>query len=131
MNPPPSQQAQTEPPLTIQRFLADSHSVVLLGDPGMGKSTITRYLAWSYAAAQRADELLHTMPSLPGDPLPLHIELRLFMEYWSLQHHELQRLGADDFLTYAALVCSSTHEDIRIDLDLFSHLDKIRCIVLR
>ena len=130
MNSPTSQQAQTEPPLTIQRFLADSHSVVLLGDPGMGKSTITRYLAWSHAAAQRANELLHTMPSLPGDPLPLHIELRLFMEYWSLQHHELQRLGADDFLTYTAMVCSSAHDDSRISVALFRHLLERRCMIL-
>jgi transcriptional regulator with XRE-family HTH domain len=130
MNSPTSQQAQTEPPLTIQHFLADSHSVVLLGDPGMGKSTITRYLAWSHAAAQRADELLHTMPSLPGDPLPLHIELRLFIEYWSLQHHELQQLGADDFLTYAAMVCSSAHDDSRISVALFRHLLERRCMIL-
>jgi transcriptional regulator with XRE-family HTH domain len=124
------QQSQTEPPLTILQFLADFHSVVLLGDPGMGKSTITRYLAWSHAAAQRADEQLHTMHRLLGDPLPLHIELRLFMEYWSLQHHELQQVSADDFLTYAAMVCSSAHDDMRISVALFRHLLERRCMIL-
>ncbi len=119
------QQAPTEPPLTILPFLADSQYVVLLGDPGMGKSTITRHLTWSHAAAQRADELLPT-----GNPLPLHIELRLFMEHWSLQHHELQQLGADDFLTYAALVCSSAHDDTRINVALFRHLLERRCMVV-
>ncbi len=127
---PTSQQAQTEPPLTILPFLADSHAVVLLGDPGMGKSTITRYLAWSHAAAQRADELLHTMLRLPGDPLPLHIELRLFMEYWNLQHHEIQQLGADDFLTYAAMVCSSAHDDSKVSVALFRHLLERRCMIM-
>src|SRR5260370_42065023 len=130
MNPPPSQQAQTEPPLTIQQFLADFHSVVLLGDPGMGKSTITRYLAWSHATAQRADELLPPLPNLPGDPLPLHIELRLFMEYWSLQYHELQQVSTDDFLTYAAMVCSSAHDDRRISVELSRHLLERRCMIL-
>ncbi len=122
---PTPQQAPTEPPLTILPFLADSQYVVLLGEPGMGKSTITRYLTWSHAAAQSADELLPT-----GNPLPLHIELRLFMEHWNLQHHELQHLGADDFLTYAALVCSSAHDDTRISVALFRLLLERRCMVV-
>lgn len=124
------QQAQTEPQLTILRLLADSRYVVLLGDPGMGKSTITHYLAWSYATAQRADKFLPTLPHLPGNPLPLHIELHLFMEYWSLQHHEIQQLGTDDFLTYAAAVCSSSHHDTRISAALFRHLLERRCMVV-
>ncbi len=124
------QQAKTEPSLTILPFLADSQYVILLGDPGMGKSTITRHLAWSHAALQRADELVSTIPHLSGNPLPLHIELRLFMEYWSLQHHEIQQLGVDDFLTYAALVCSSAYDDTRISVALFRHLLERRCMVV-
>ncbi|HKF36883.1 MAG TPA: NACHT domain-containing protein, partial [Ktedonobacteraceae bacterium] len=124
------QQAKTEPSLTILPFLADSQYVILLGDPGMGKSTITRHLAWSHAALQRADELLSTIPHLSGNPLPLHIELRLFMEYWSLQHREIQQLGADDFLTYAAMICSSAHDDTRISVALFKHLLERRCMVV-
>lgn len=119
------QQAPTEPPLTILPFLADSQYVVLLGDPGMGKSTITRYLTWRHAVAQRTDELLPT-----GNPLPLHIELRLFMEHWNLQHQELQQLGTDDFLMYAAMVCSSAHGDTRISAALFRHLLERRCMVV-
>ena len=110
------QQAQAEPPLTILQLLADFPYAILLGDPGMGKSTITRYLAWSHAAAQRTDEQLPIRPKRLGDPLPMHIELRLFMEHWSLQHHELQQLGTDDFLTYAAMAYSSAHDDASISV---------------
>jgi len=56
--------------------------------------------------------------------------LRLFMEYWSLQHHELQQVSTDDYLTYAAMVCSSAHDDTRISVALFRHLLERRCMIL-
>ncbi len=101
-NSPAPQQAGTEP-LTILPFLGDSHYAVLLGGPGMGKSTITRYLTWSHAAVQEAGEPLPPSSLLPGNPLPLHIELRLFMEHWRLQHNDIQQL----FLSGAVWLCCS------------------------
>ena len=56
--------------------------LVLLGEPGSGKSTITRYLAWSHAAANLSStsSSLSNIPLLPGNPLPLRIELRRLAE---------------------------------------------------
>src|SRR5260370_29915823 len=90
MNSPTPHHAKTDPPLTILPFLGDSHYAVLLGDPGMGKSTITRHLTWSHAAVQRASVPSPTMHYLPGNPLPLHIELRLFMEHCIFQNNDIQ-----------------------------------------
>ncbi len=129
-NSPTLQQAGTEPPVTILPFLGDSHYAVLLGGPGMGKSTITRHLTWSHAAVQRASVPLPTMPYLPGNPLPLHIELRLFIEHWGLQYNDIQQLRADDFLTYAAMVCSSAHDDTKVSVAMFRHLLERRCMVV-
>jgi hypothetical protein len=130
MNSPIPQQAKTEPPLTIPPFLGDSHYAVLLGDPGMGKSTITRHLTWSHAAVQRASIPSPTMPYLPGNPLPLHIELRLFMEHWRLQNNDIHQLHADDFLTYAAAVCSAALDDTKVSLHMFRQLLERRCMVV-
>src|SRR5712692_864219 len=130
MNSPTPQQAKTEPPLTILPFLGDSHYAVLLGDPGMGKSTITHHLTWSHAAVQRASVPSPTMPYLPGNPLPLHIELRLFMEHWRLQNNAIQQLRADDFLTYTAMVCSAALDDTKVSVPMFRHLLERRCMVV-
>src|SRR5258708_7666071 len=130
MNSPTPQQAKTEPPLTILPFLGDSHYAVLLGDPGMGKSTITRHLTWSHAAVQRASVPSPTMPYLPGNPLPLHIELRLFMEHWRLQNNDIRQLRADDFLTYAAAVCSAALDDTKVSVHMFRQLLERRCMVV-
>ncbi len=70
---------------SITSLLQSSPYVVLLGGPGSGKSTITRYLAWSHATAR----LLHRTPGnlslLSGKPVPLRIELHDFSEI-SAQH---------------------------------------------
>jgi hypothetical protein len=67
---------------SILALLKNSPYVVLLGGPGSGKSTITRYLAWSHAAARLPSNiaLLSNIPLLPGKPVPLRIELHDFSE---------------------------------------------------
>src|SRR6266487_3315943 len=65
---------------SITSLLQSSPYVVLLGGPGTGKSTVTRYLAWSHATAR----LLHRAPAnlslLSGKPVPLRIELHDFSD---------------------------------------------------
>lgn len=127
---PTPQQAGTESLTPILPFLSASHYAVLLGGPGMGKSTITRYLTWSHTVVQEAGEPLPPSSLLPGNPLPLHIELRLFMEHWRLQNNDIQQLRADDFLTYTAGVCSSALDDTKVSVHLFRQLLERRCMVV-
>jgi NACHT domain len=67
---------------SVLALLKNFPYVVLLGGPGSGKSTITRYLAWSHAAARLPSNtsLLSNVPLLPGKPVPLRIELHDFSE---------------------------------------------------
>jgi hypothetical protein len=67
---------------SILTLLKDFPYVVLLGGPGAGKSTITRYLAWIHAAARLPNNtaLLSNIALLPGKPVPLRTELHDFSE---------------------------------------------------
>jgi NACHT domain len=128
-NLPTPAQVKTEPPMTTVTFLQDSIYGVLLGGPGTGKSTITHYLAWSHATAQE-DNVIDRKPSLlPGNPLPLHIELRPFIEHWKLQDKDIEQLRYDDFLIYAAELCT-VEKDQRISTYMFRHLLERRRMVI-
>ncbi len=76
--------------------LEETPAVVLLGGPGSGKSTITRYLAWSYAQANISPTGSSQFPDclLPGNPIPLRIELRRFAE-------DRRQRPSYDFFSYA------------------------------
>ena len=57
---------------SIVEVLEQAPYLVLLGGPGSGKSTATRYLAWSHAAANQSNSTsLSNAPLLAGKPLPL------------------------------------------------------------
>ena len=62
-----------------------------------GKSTLTRHLAWSHAAANQSNSPASSIPLLPGNPLPLRIELRRLTE--DRRHHPDY-----SFLSYATEV---------------------------
>src|SRR5579885_1326017 len=89
--------------------------IVLLGDPGSGKSTVVRHLAWSHAYANMAaSEQAQAVPLLSRCPLPLRIELRLFTQ--SRKHHpDLS------FLSYATGVLLK-QENITINPRVFERL---------
>jgi hypothetical protein len=77
--------------------LEQSSYLVLLGGPGSGKSTAIKHLAWSHAANLAGLFSPADAPILPGNPLPLRIELRRL--------NEDRRVRPDyDFLTYASEV---------------------------
>ncbi|HLW00366.1 MAG TPA: NACHT domain-containing protein [Ktedonobacterales bacterium] len=75
-----------------------SSCLVLLGGPGMGKSTATRHLAWSHAISTLSKSLFQTRyPLLADNLLPLRIELRRLNE-------DRKQRPDYDFLTYACEV---------------------------
>jgi WD40 repeat protein len=68
-----------EPALTcMQAFVADaqSHSMVLLGDPGLGKSTILKWFAYCYWVRLLDEKRQRIREDLPADVwIPLYISL--------------------------------------------------------
>lgn len=61
---------------SIIAILERHPKLVLLGGPGSGKSTATKYLAWSHASARFSGTPSSSSSLLPGKPVPLRIELR-------------------------------------------------------
>jgi NACHT domain len=86
-------------PVSIIGWLEQSSNVVLLGGPGSGKSTATRYLSWSHAAVHLMPPLISpsSVPLLSGRPFPLRIELRRLSE-------ERRQQPNLDFLDYAVRI---------------------------
>lgn len=83
---------------SIIDFLEHTPCLTLLGDPGSGKSTATRHLAWSHAVANLSNSTSVTSTLLlSGKPLPLRIELRRLSE-------DRKQRPDYDFLTYASEV---------------------------
>jgi hypothetical protein len=69
-------------PSSIIGWFERSPYLVLLGGPGSGKSTATRYFSWLHAAVNTVPPLISPLQVslLPGKPLPLRIELRRLTE---------------------------------------------------
>ncbi len=83
---------------TVVDLLEQTPCIVLLGGPGTGKSTSTRYLAWSHAVANMTKSTSTSTTSLlSGKPLPVRIELRRL-------HEDRQQHPEYDFLSYISNV---------------------------
>jgi NACHT domain len=109
-------------PDTIIAALEQYPCLVLLGGPGSGKSTATKHLAWSHAAAnQSSPGSLANIPLLSGNPLPLRIELRRL--------NEERRRANYDFLSFATEVLLK-REGIEINPQMFKELLARRCMLL-
>ena len=93
--------------------LEQSSCLVLLGGPGSGKSTATKYLAWSHAAANQSTHSLLPSSLLTGSPLPLRIELRRLSE-------ERKRANYD-FLSFVTQVLLQ-REGVEINPQMFKEL---------
>ena len=111
-------------PTSIVDLLGDTHYVVLLGGPGSGKSTVTRYLAWSHALANLSHSTasLVDIPLLPGKQIPLRIELRRLSE-------DRRQNPCYNFLSYVTEVLLK-REGIKINPQMFKELLERRFMLL-
>ncbi len=89
------QTPNTLTPDAIVEVLENVSCLAILGGPGSGKTTATRYLAWSHAFVNMTGSAsLSSTPLLSGKPLPLRIELRRLAE-------DRRQRPDYDFLSYA------------------------------
>lgn len=106
-------------------LLEQSPYIVLLGGPGTGKSTTTRFLAWWHATANNPHSPA-THPSselfLSGKPVPLRIELRRLVEA-RRQRNEYS------FLSYMSEVLLA-REGIGINAQMFITLLERRAMLV-
>lgn len=118
-------QDQTVSEENITSLFEKSPYAVLLGGPGSGKSTTTRHIAWCHAKANLTPSPISPHQNtalLPGNPVPLCIELRLL--------NEARRQRADySCLTYATEALLG-REDISINSQMFKVLLERRSMLL-
>jgi uncharacterized protein YerC/energy-coupling factor transporter ATP-binding protein EcfA2 len=108
---------------SVVTLLEKTSYVVLLGGPGSGKSTLMHHLAWSHAQVNlpnSSSALLNT-PLLSGNPIPLYIELRLFIRE--------RRKHPYNFLSYMIEVLLR-REGIDVDIRMFKKLLERRNMLL-
>lgn len=67
-------------------------TMVVLGDPGMGKSTTLQYMAYRDAKALLAE----TNPDLQILRIPIYLELKLFSISDTIMHTVVNKLGIDE-----------------------------------
>jgi len=95
-------------PASLTSLLAARKNVVVLGDPGMGKSTLLGFLALLFAGGAKLDGFT---PSLPT--IPMLISLRDFA------HEQKRQPNGLRFIDYLALRASTDHQLLRSHWSFF------------
>ncbi|MCY0988103.1 NACHT domain-containing protein [Nannocystis sp. ILAH1] len=92
--PPKLRRRWGTPPWTVERLLAHllapvrgTARVVILGEPGGGKTTLSRFLALVFAGGARVPGI-----DVPAEVVPLHVALRDYVDACS-QHPQMSLLG--------------------------------------
>lgn len=110
---------------SIDTLLTNYPFLVLIGGPGSGKSTLTRYLALNSTTQPTMLTSVTTLPQfdfLPEKPLPLRIELRRFSE-------DRRQRPEYNFLSYVAEV-QLGRAGRGIDMRMFQILLERRAMLL-
>ncbi len=110
-------------------LLEEHPYLVMLGIPGAGKLTTTRYLAWCHARANATSfasttvvDPSHQAGGLSRQPVPLRIELRLLSE-------ARRQLPGCSFLAYTIEVLLK-REDVSVSSNMFTELLERRAMLL-
>ncbi len=107
---------------SIITMLEEHPTIVLLGGPGSGKSTVIRHLTCSHAISYRPHEARSDLTILSGTPVPLRIELRRLTE--DRRHHPYY-----NFLSYTTEVLLE-REGVKINFQMFEELLERKCMIL-
>jgi formylglycine-generating enzyme required for sulfatase activity len=124
---------EKEKPRPLQNLLQKYHRLVVLGDPGSGKTTFLSYLTLSVARTIAEDKpnLLQERLGVQGEaPLPIILPLREFGRY--LRHlPESKRIGPQPQLLLDYLNAYYAGWNLNLPPDFFTHhLDSGRCLVM-
>lgn len=106
---------------TLNKILNESNRVVVLGDPGSGKSTLVNYLALSHLQEQGDEKKLKT-----EGRIPLIISIREFV-----QLQQEKKFQAFNFIKYLKHISVANYEFNNMDEDFFiSMLEMGKAIAL-
>ena len=120
----------TQVKVKVQEALAAHPRLVVLGDPGCGKTTLLRYLALTYARDLLGQEgLVKQRLQLDERRLPILLPLRDFARYLEAHHPDASTDGPKLLLDY--LRTYFAHQDIPLPERFFAgRLREGSCVVL-